>query len=84
LGLGGAEDLPLWFGAVYTVKMQMSFLSRPFGYTLSYLKSVAPPEVTMARIYRSSLPFLLLQAVVLSVCIILPEVVLWLPRLVHG
>lgn len=82
--LGGAKDLPLWFGAVHTVKMQMSFLSRPFGYTLLYLNSMAPPEVTMARICRSSQPFLLLHAVVPSVCIILPEVLLWLPRLVYG
>ena len=78
------EDLPLWFGVVYMVNMQMSFLSPPFGYALFYLKSVAPPEVTMAQIYRSSLPFLLLQIVGLSLCIIFPEIVLWLPRQVYG
>lgn len=74
----------MWFGAVYMVNMQMSFLSPPFGYALFYLKSVAPPEVTMAQIYRSSLPFLGLQIVGLSICIIFPETVLWLPRLVYG
>jgi tripartite ATP-independent transporter DctM subunit len=54
-GLPGvpAEDLALWFGVVYMVNMQMSFLSPPFGYALFYLKSVAPPEITMAQIYRS-------------------------------
>ena len=85
-GLPGvsAEELPLWFGVVYMVNMQMSFLSPPFGYALFYLKSVAPPEVTMAQIYRSSLPFLLLQATGLAICIIFPEVVLWLPRQVYG
>ena len=85
LGLPGvaAEELPLWFGVVYMVNMQMSFLSPPFGYALFYLKSVAPPEVTMAQIYRSSLPFLALQATGLAVCIIFPEVVLWLPRQIY-
>ena len=85
-GLPGvsAEELPLWFGVVYMVNMQMSFLSPPFGYALFYLKSVAPPEVTMAQIYRSSLPFLALQALGLAICIIFPEVVLWLPRQVYG
>jgi len=85
-GLPGvpAEDLALWFGVVYMVNMQMSFLSPPFGYALFYLKSVAPPGITMAQIYRSSLPFLALQAVGLSICVIFPEVVLWLPRLVYG
>ena len=84
-GLPGvpAEELPLWFGVVYMVNMQMSFLSPPFGYALFYLKSVAPPEVTMAQIYKSSLPFLLLQATGLALCIIFPEIVLWLPRLVY-
>jgi len=85
-GLPGvpAEDLTLWFGVVYMVNMQMSFLSPPFGYALFYLKSVAPPEVTMAQIYRSSLPFLFLQATGLAICVIFPEVVLWLPRQVYG
>ncbi|MCU7828147.1 MAG: TRAP transporter large permease subunit [Candidatus Thiodiazotropha sp. (ex Myrtea sp. 'scaly one' KF741663)] len=85
-GLPGVspQDLPLWFGVVYMVNMQMSFISPPFGYALFYLKSVAPPEVTMGQIYRSSLPFLLLQSVGLAICIIFPEVVLWLPRQVYG
>ncbi|MBT3016197.1 MAG: TRAP transporter large permease subunit [Candidatus Thiodiazotropha sp. (ex Clathrolucina costata)] len=85
-GLPGVspEELPLWFGVVYMVNMQMSFISPPFGYALFYLKSVAPPEVTMGQIYRSSLPFLFLQAVGLAICIVFPEVVLWLPRQVYG
>jgi len=85
-GLPGVapDELALWFGVVYMVNMQMSFISPPFGYALFYLKSVAPPEVTMGQIYRSSIPFLFLQAVGLTICIIFPEVVLWLPRLVYG
>ncbi len=85
-GLPGVapEEMALWFGVVYMVNMQMSFISPPFGYALFYLKSVAPPEVTMAQIYRSSLPFLFLQATGLAICIIFPEVVLWLPRQVYG
>ena len=85
-GLPGVapEELPLWFGVVYMVNMQMSFLSPPFGYALFYLKSVAPPEVTMSQIYRSSIPFLGLQMVGLAICIIFPEVVLWLPRQMYG
>ena len=78
------EEAALWFGVVYMVNMQMSFISPPFGYALFYLKSVAPPEVTMAQIYRSSLPFLVLQAFGVSVCIIFPELVLWLPRQIYG
>ena len=85
-GLPGVapDDLALWFGVVYMVNMQMSFISPPFGYALFYLKSVASPGITMAQIYRSSLPFLCLQADGLAICIVFPEVVLWLPRLVYG
>jgi len=85
-GLPGVapEELQLWFGVVYMVNMQMSFLSPPFGYALFYLKSVAPPDVTMAQIYKSSLPFLALQATGLALCIIFPEIVLWLPRQIYG
>jgi tripartite ATP-independent transporter DctM subunit len=85
-GLPGVapEEMALWFGVVYMVNMQMSFISPPFGYALFYLKSVAPPEVTMSQIYRASLPFLFLQATGLALCIIFPEIVLWLPRQVYG
>ena len=77
-------DVPLWFGVVYMVNMQMSFLSPPFGYALFYLKSVAPPEISMRTIFKSALPFLMIQAFVLAMCILFPEVILWLPRLVYG
>ena len=77
-------DVPLWFGVVYMVNMQMSFLSPPFGYALFYLKSVAPPEITMGIIFRSAVPFLVLQAIGLALCVIFPGIILWLPKLVYG
>ena len=85
-GLGGVApaDVALWFGVVYMVNMQMSFLSPPFGYALFYLKSVAPPEVTMGMIFRGALPFLGLQALGLAICILFPDLILWLPKLVYG
>jgi tripartite ATP-independent transporter DctM subunit len=85
-GLGGIEprDVSLWYGVIFMVNLQMSFLSPPFGYSLFYLKSVAPPEITMATIFRAAVPFLFLQAIGLALCIIFPEIILWLPRLVYG
>ncbi len=78
------EALRLWFGVVYIVNMQMSFLSPPFGYALFYLKSVAPPEIGMGTIFRSAIPFLLLQALGLFICIAFPQIILWLPAQVYG
>ena len=56
LGFPGVapEDVALWYGVIFMVNMQMAFLSPPFGYSLFYLKSVAPPEVSMATIFRGS------------------------------
>lgn len=83
-GLDGPEDLVLWFGVLYLVNMQMSFLSPPFGYALFYLRGVAPPEIPMTDIFKSALPFLFLQIVGLVLCMVFPEIITWLPRLVYG
>jgi TRAP-type mannitol/chloroaromatic compound transport system permease large subunit len=64
---------------IFIVNMQMAFLSPPFGYSLFYLKSVAPPQISMATIFRSALPFIVLQATANLLCIIFPQIILWLP-----
>jgi tripartite ATP-independent transporter DctM subunit len=86
LGMPGVKptDVPLWYGVIFMVNMQMAFLSPPFGYSLFYLKSVAPPQVTMATIIRGAVPFLCLQGLGVTLCIIFPGIVLWLPRLFYG
>jgi tripartite ATP-independent transporter DctM subunit len=83
-GLTDPDDLVLWFGVLYLVNMQMSFLSPPFGYALFYLRGVAPPEIPMTDIFKSALPFLFLQLAGLLICMFFPEVITWLPRLVYG
>jgi tripartite ATP-independent transporter DctM subunit len=75
---------PLWFGVLYLVNMQMSFLSPPFGYALFYLRGVAPPEIPMGDIFKAALPFLGIQVIALSLCMVFPEIVTWLPRVVYG
>jgi tripartite ATP-independent transporter DctM subunit len=83
-GLDSPDDLVLWFGVLYLVNMQMSFLSPPFGYALFYLRGVAPAEIPMTDIFKSALPFLALQIVGLALCMFFPEIITWLPRLVYG
>ncbi|SEG81239.1 TRAP transporter large permease [Marinobacterium lutimaris] len=78
------DDVVLWFGVLYLVNMQMSFLSPPFGYALFYIRGVCPPEISMATIFRSSLVFLALQATGLILCILFPALITWLPNLVYG
>lgn len=78
------DAVAIWFGVLYLVNMQMSFLSPPFGYALFYIRGVCPPEISMATIFRSSLVFLALQTVGLALCVIFPSVVTYLPDLVYG
>jgi tripartite ATP-independent transporter DctM subunit len=83
-GLGSEDDLVLWFGVLYLVNMQMSFLSPPFGYALFYLRGVAPPEIPMTDIFKAALPFLFLQIVGLGLCMAFPGSITWLPGIVYG
>jgi len=80
----GAGDVSLWFGVIYLVNMQMSFLSPPFGYALFYIKGVCPPHITMAQIFRSALPFLGIQGFGLLLVILFPALITYLPNLVYG
>jgi len=74
----------LWYGVIFMVNMQMAFLSPPFGYSLFYLKSVAPPQISMAMIFRSAIPFIGLQILGLALCIVFPDIILWLPHLLYA
>jgi tripartite ATP-independent transporter DctM subunit len=75
---------PLWFGILFIINMEMAFLTPPFGFNLFYMKAVVPPGVTMMDIYRSSLPFVLLQLLGLIICMRFPQIVVWLPNLMLG
>src|SRR6476469_5492439 len=77
------DDISLWYGVIFMVNMQMAFLSPPFGYSLFYLKSVAPKEITMAMIFKSAMPFIGLQAIGNGLCIVFPQIILWLPSVLY-
>ena len=72
---------PIWFGIVMILNMEIAIQTPPYGFALFYLKSVAPPDVTMLDIYRSIGPFLAIKLIVLVLCVIFPELVTWLPNL---
>ena len=72
---------PAWFGVLFIVNMEMGFLTPPFGYNLFYLKGVAPAHITMADLYRSIVPFVGLQLIGLILCMIFPQIILFLPNI---
>ena len=75
---------PLWFGVLFVVNMEMSYLTPPFGVNLFYMKGIVPPGITTADIYRSVTPFLLLQLTGLIILALVPEIVTFLPNLIFG
>ena len=74
--LGGleAKHMAVWFGILFCVNMQVSFLSPPFGPAAFYLKSVAPPHIQLTDIFKGFLPFICIQLVVLAIMLMFPEI----------
>ncbi|AEV36429.1 TRAP dicarboxylate transporter, DctM subunit [Pseudovibrio sp. FO-BEG1] len=65
---------PIWFGVVFAMNMQVSFLSPPFGPAAFYLKSVAPPDISLGEIFKALLPFIMIQIVAVALLIIFPGI----------
>ncbi|MEM1361225.1 MAG: TRAP transporter large permease subunit [Pseudomonadota bacterium] len=69
------RHVAIWFGVVFCMNMQVSFLSPPFGPAAFYLKSVAPPHISLTDIFKGFLPFIGVQLLALSVLLIWPNIV---------
>ncbi len=72
----------VWFVALIAVNLQTAFLTPPFGFALFYMKGAVPAGVTLSHIYRGIIPFVGLQVLALAICMIWPELILFLPRYV--
>lgn len=65
----------LWFSIVMAINLQTAFISPPVGFSLFYLQSTAPKEITTLDIHRSAIPFVLIQIVILILVIAFPQTV---------
>jgi tripartite ATP-independent transporter DctM subunit len=70
---------PLWFGILFTINMEIGYMTPPFGFNLFYLKGIVPPGITMGDIYRSVIPYTLVEAGGLALVMIFPSLATWLP-----
>ena len=75
----GANVTAVWFGVMVGVNLQTSFLTPPFGFSLFYLRGVAPPIVRTLQIYRGAAPFIVLQLIALVIVALTPPLVNYLP-----
>ena len=64
----------VWIGILLALNLQTSFLTPPFGFSLFYLKGVAPEGITTGHIYRGVIPFLTIQIVVLIIVAFFPSI----------
>ena len=71
---------PIWYGVLYTITCQIAYMTPPFGYNLFLMRAMAPPEITLADIYKSIVPFVLVMIIGLAIVMVFPQVALWLPN----
>lgn len=70
---------PVWLGIMIALNLQTSFLTPPFGFSLFYLRGVAPEIVSTGAIYRGAMPFVAIQLLMLAIVALWPGLVTWLP-----
>lgn len=75
---------PVWYGVLYTITCQVAYMTPPFGYNLFLMRAMAPPEISLADIYRSIIPFVGVMLVALILVMVFPEIAMWLPNKVYG
>jgi len=74
---------PLWFAIMIAVYLQTSFLTPPFGFSLFYLRGVAPSKVLTTDIYRGAAPYVAIQLLMLIILAIFPALATWLPSILY-
>jgi len=70
---------PIWLGIMIAINLQTSFLTPPFGFSLFYLRSVAPEEIKTEEIYRGVIPFVMMQVALMILLALQPSLATWLP-----
>ena len=75
---------PVWFAVLFLVVMQTSYLTPPMAGAIFYFRAIAPPEITLGDMYRGTVPFILIDLVVLALVMLFPALALWLPAQLFG
>ena len=74
----------VWFGVLWTVNMELAYLTPPYGFNLFYMRGVVPPGIHMGDIYRAAMPFVGLQFIGLALVVAFPQIILLIPNLIFG
>jgi tripartite ATP-independent transporter DctM subunit len=71
---------PLWFGILFVINMEIGYMTPPFGFNLFYLKGIVPKGITMSDIYKSVIPYTLVELTGLVIIMLFPQIAVWLPN----
>lgn len=72
-----------WFVILFALTLQTSFITPPVGFSIFYLKGVAPREITTIDVYKGVIPFVLLQILAVAICFLAPALITWLPAALY-
>jgi len=70
---------PLYFGILFCLTLQISNITPPFAYSVFYLKTITPDEVTIGDMYKGCIPFALVSTLTPIFVLIFPALALFLP-----
>ena len=71
---------PIWFGTLFIMMIQTSYLTPPMAPAIFYLKGIAPPEITTNEMFKGIVSFMFLQLIGISLVVLFPSIALWLPE----
>ncbi len=73
----------LWFAVISLINIQLGLISPPFGLDCFTMKAIAPEDVTLGDVFRSSMPFMFLGFLTMVIIMIFPQIGLWLPNMMQ-
>ena len=75
---------PIWVGILIAMVLQTSFLTPPFGFSLFYLRGIAPKNINTIEIYKGVYPFIIIQVLVIGIVFLFPSIATFLPKLISN
>jgi len=72
---------PIWFGILMLITLETGLITPPFGVTLFVMKGVAPPEITMADIWRAVTPYVIVDMLCIVLVLVMPTLATVVPSL---
>jgi tripartite ATP-independent transporter DctM subunit len=71
----------VWFATISLLNIQLGMITPPFGLDVFTMKAIAPPEISLGDVFRSSMPFLAMGVLMMVMIVVFPPIATWLPSI---